>query len=71
VQWPAQFVAEVHDRTPVLLAEQDYEPWFSGAAGPELLKPASDDLLQRWPVSRRVNSSRAPDDDLTLIERMN
>jgi hypothetical protein len=26
------------------------------------------DLLQRWPVSKRVNSSRAPDDDPTLID---
>jgi putative SOS response-associated peptidase YedK len=27
-------------------------------------------VLQRWPVSKRVNSSRAPDDDPTLIERI-
>jgi len=26
------------------------------------------DTLQRWPVSKRVNSSRAADDDATLIE---
>jgi hypothetical protein len=26
------------------------------------------DILQRWPVSKRVNSSRAPDDDPTLIK---
>ncbi len=31
---------------------------------------AANDLLQRWPVSKRVNSSRAPDDDPTLIERI-
>jgi hypothetical protein len=31
-----------------------------------LLKPAAEDLSQRWPVSKRVNSSRAPDDDPTL-----
>jgi putative SOS response-associated peptidase YedK len=68
---PNSLVAEVHDRMPVLLAEQDYEPWLSGAAGTELLKPAADDVLQRWPVSKRVNSSRAPDDDPTLIEKIN
>jgi hypothetical protein len=33
-----------------------------------LLRPAANDVLQRWPVSRRVNSSRAPADDPTLIE---
>jgi hypothetical protein len=32
------------------------------------MKPADDDTLQRWPVSKRVNSSRAADDDPTLIE---
>jgi hypothetical protein len=26
------------------------------------------DTLQRWPVAKRVNSSRAADDDPTLIE---
>ena len=55
---------------PVLLAEKDFEPWLSGAAGLELLKPAPEDLLQRWPVSKRVNSSKAPDDDPTLIDRV-
>jgi hypothetical protein len=25
-------------------------------------------LLQKWPVSKRVNSSRAPSDDASLIE---
>ena len=67
---PNKFVAEVHDRMPVLLAEKDYEPWLSGKAGLELLKPAAEDVLQRWPVSKRVNSSRAPDDDPTLINEV-
>ena len=30
---PNKFVAEVHDRTPVLLAEKDFEPWSNGSAG--------------------------------------
>jgi putative SOS response-associated peptidase YedK len=67
---PNEFVAEVYDRMPVLLTELELEPWLSGEAGLEVLKPANDDLLQRWPVSKRVNSSRAPDDDLTLIEKI-
>ena len=64
---PNEFVAEVHDRMPVLLAEQDFDPWLSGAAGVELLRAAPNDLLDRWPVSKRVNSSRASDDDKSLI----
>jgi putative SOS response-associated peptidase YedK len=51
---PNKFVAEVHDRMPILLAERDLGPWLRGAAGAEPLKPATDDLLQRWPVSKRV-----------------
>ena len=42
---PNKFVAEVHDRMPVLLAEEVFEPWLSGKAGLELLKPAPNDLL--------------------------
>jgi putative SOS response-associated peptidase YedK len=67
---PNKFVTEVHDRTPVLLAEKDYESWLSAKAGLKLLKPAAENVLQKWPVSKRVNSSRAPDDDPTLIDKI-
>ena len=67
---PNAFVAEVHDRMPALLAERDFEPWLNGEAGVELLKPAPNDLLQKWPVSKRVNSSRADDNDSTLIDKV-
>ena len=67
---PNAFVREVHDRMPVLLTEKDFEPWLTGEAGVELLKPAPNDLLQKWPVSKRVNSSRADDNDSTLIEKV-
>ena len=36
--------------------------------GVEELNPAPNDYLQRWPVSRRVNSSKADQDDVTLID---
>jgi putative SOS response-associated peptidase YedK len=55
---------------PVLLAEKDFEPWLNGAAGVGLLKPAAEDMLQRWPVSKRVNNSKAPAEDPTLIDRV-
>jgi len=60
--------SKVHDRMPVLLRHEQFDRWLTGAAGAELLKPAPDDYLQAWPVSRQVNSSRAPSDDPTLIE---
>jgi putative SOS response-associated peptidase YedK len=67
---PNNVVAEVHDRMPVLLAEKNFEPWLGGSAGLDLLIPAADDVLQRWPVSKRVNSSKAPADDPTLNDRI-
>ena len=53
---------------PVLLTEEQFAPWLSGEAGMEYLKPAPNDYLQRSPVSKRVNSSKADADDPTLIE---
>jgi putative SOS response-associated peptidase YedK len=67
---PNQFVAEVHDRMPVLLTEDQFDPWLSGEAGIEYLKPAPEEFLQKWPISKRVNSSRADDNDPTLIEKV-
>ncbi len=67
---PNDFVAEVHDRMPVLLEERQFEPWLRGEAGLEYLKPPPNDLLQKRPVSKRVNSSRADAADATLIEKV-
>lgn len=41
-----------------------------GEAGAEYLKPAPNDYLQRWPLSKKVNSSKADADDATLIDRV-
>jgi putative SOS response-associated peptidase YedK len=65
-----EFVGELHDRMPVILEPEQFQAWLTGAAGLEILKPAANDVLQCWPVSRHVNSSRASDDDATLIERV-
>jgi putative SOS response-associated peptidase YedK len=67
---PNTYIAEVHDRMPVILADKDFDPWLRGEGGLEVLKPAPDDALQRWPVSKRVNSSKAPVDDPTLIDKV-
>jgi hypothetical protein len=34
-----------------------------------LMRPVGEDVLQRWPVAKTVNSSRVPDDDATLIAK--
>jgi putative SOS response-associated peptidase YedK len=66
---PNDFVSEVHDRMPALLTEKQFDQWLSGEAGTEILKPAPNDYLQRWPVSKRVNSSKADKDDGSLTEK--
>jgi putative SOS response-associated peptidase YedK len=58
----------IHDRMPVLLDRGSIDAWRSGQAGTELLKPAPDDALCMWPVSRRVNKAGSGDDDSTLID---
>ena len=63
-----QFVAKLHDRMPVILEPEQFEPWLTGAAGLDILKPAANDVLQCWPVSQRVSRSHARDDDVNLIE---
>lgn len=64
-------LAPIHDRMPVILAPADVAPWLDAGTTPApvvaaLMRPASDDLLDTRPVSRRVNAAR--DDDPGLIE---
>jgi len=64
---PNAFVAEVHDRMPVLLQPDQFDHWLSGSMGVDELRPAPNDRLQRWPVAKTVNSSKADKDDGALI----
>jgi len=61
-----QFVRSIHDRMPVILEPENFGPWLSEGAV-ELLKPAPENTLRMWPVSKRVNKVGNPD-DATLIE---
>jgi hypothetical protein len=54
---PSAMVAEVHDRMPVVLEPDQFTPWLGNEAGLEILTPADEGVLERWPVSKRVNSS--------------
>jgi len=64
---PNKFAAEVHGRMPFILEPQDFQQWEKGNVkdAAALMKPAADDLLMMWPVSKRVNSSKADSDDAT------
>ena len=48
----------VHDRMPVILAPDGWAEWLEGGDPAHLMRPAPDDLLRFWPVSRAVNSPR-------------
>jgi putative SOS response-associated peptidase YedK len=43
-------------------------PWLDGSAGAEFLRPAPENLLQVWPVSKRVNRSADDNNDSALVE---
>jgi putative SOS response-associated peptidase YedK len=60
----------IHDRMPVVLDRANIGRWLSGEGGTELLKPAAEDRLRMWPVSRRVNKTGTGDDDPTLIDEV-
>jgi putative SOS response-associated peptidase YedK len=61
------FVRTIHDRMPVVLEPENIGPWLTGDACRELLKPAPENILRMWPVSKRV-SKPGNTDDATLIE---
>ncbi len=60
-------VGAIHDRMPVLLDYEGMKAWLSGELGTEILRPAPDDALRMWPVSRRVNKP-GNGEDPSLIE---
>jgi putative SOS response-associated peptidase YedK len=56
---------------PVLLQPDQFDHWLNCSMTVEELRPAANDYLQRWAVSKRVNSSKADKDDAMLIEPVN
>ncbi|WP_439580409.1 SOS response-associated peptidase [Elioraea sp.] len=56
----------IHHRMPLIIDPTDVEIWLgddADAAG-ELMKPAPNDVLRAWPVSRAVNDVRRDDPEL-------
>jgi putative SOS response-associated peptidase YedK len=65
---PNSLVAELHNRMPVILEPEDYEAWLLAAdtAIPQaMLRPFPSQLMQAYPVSKRVNSPKNDDAELT------
>jgi putative SOS response-associated peptidase YedK len=55
---------------PVVLDRADIAPWLAGEVGTDVLRPAAEDHLRLWPVSRRVNKTGTGDDDPTLLDEV-
>jgi putative SOS response-associated peptidase YedK len=58
---PNTVMAELHDRMPVILAEEDWAKWLGEEPASEeellaLLKPCPDDALKIWPVGKAVGN---------------
>ena len=67
---PNELAAQVHDRMPVILREDDYDRWLDpkSADTEELLVPSPAEEMTLRPVSTRVNSPR--NDEPDCIEGM-
>ena len=58
---PNKFVADIHDRMPVILGRDQFETWMRTddlREAAELMKPADEHVLQKRPVSRRVTARK-------------
>lgn len=65
---PNAVMEPIHDRMPVIVPPEHWQEWLAAPVDEiqSLVAPCRDDLLQAWPVSRRV--SKTADDDPGLIE---
>jgi putative SOS response-associated peptidase YedK len=65
---PNATMAPIHDRIPVILPPGCWQDWLTAPVEEiqSLVAPCPAELLQAWPVSRRV--SKTADDDAGLIE---
>jgi putative SOS response-associated peptidase YedK len=65
---PNAYVAEVHDR--MLLTQGQFEPWRMAQQASNISSLRLMTFLQKWAVSQGVNSSNAPTDDPSLIDKI-
>ncbi len=68
---PNPLVAELHDRMPAILPEEDYALWLDPHVQDKrrllpLLRPYPAERLEAFPVSPRVNNPRNDDPDLVV-----
>jgi putative SOS response-associated peptidase YedK len=57
------WMGRYHDRMPMMLRPEQYGPWLDGTLSLKELRPAAEDALREWIVSKIVNKAGAGDDD--------
>lgn len=67
VSGASDWMKSYHDRMPVLLRPDRFSAWLDGSLGPEALRPAAEDALRAWPVSKRVNRAGDGDDEPAIL----
>ncbi len=69
---PTRLLKPIHDRMPVILPAEHYEPWLDPAGRAQdlaaLLEPCESEPLEAYPVSPLVNSPR--NDSPQCVERL-
>jgi putative SOS response-associated peptidase YedK len=68
---PNDVMAELHDRMPVILTENDWPKWLGEEPASEeellaLLKPCPDEVLKIWPVNKMVGNVKNTGPELVL-----
>ena len=68
---PNNAMGELHDRMPVILAENDWPKWLGEEPASEqillaLLRPCQDEVLKIWPVDRMVGNVKSNGPQLIL-----
>jgi putative SOS response-associated peptidase YedK len=60
------FVAEIHDRMPVIIPSEKYDLWLNGNEDEALalLRPFDATAMRRYPVSTRLNNSQNDDPEI-------
>ena len=58
--YASEIIGELHDRMPVILEPPDWPTWLGEVEGDPaaLMRPAGEDVLKVWPVSKQVNSPK-------------
>jgi putative SOS response-associated peptidase YedK len=63
---PNEFVAQIHNRMPVILPPETHEQWLSGESGKEILRPFAAKEMTARPISKRIN--KPENNDPSVLE---